>query len=144
MWMNAIYEPGEVKVIAYDETGKAVAEKSIRTAGKPHHLELVSNRQTLTANGKDLAYVTVKVVDKDGNLCPLDNRLINFSVKGAGKFRAAANGDATCLDLFHFPRMHAFSGMLTVIVQAGETTGETILNAKASGIKATSIRLQCI
>lgn len=144
MWMNAIYEPGEVKVIAYDETGKAAAEKSIRTAGKPHHLELTSNRQTLTADGKDLAYVTVKVVDKDGNLCPLDNRLINFSVKGAGKFRAAANGDATCLDLFHLPQMHAFSGMLTVIIQAGETAGEIILNANASGIRKANIRIRSI
>ena len=56
----------------------------VRTAGKPHHIELVSNRNELTADGKDLAYVTVKVVDKDGNLCPADSRLINFSVKGAG------------------------------------------------------------
>ena len=109
-----------------------------------HHLELTSNRQTLTADGKDLAYVTVKVVDKDGNLCPLDNRLINFSVKGAGKFRAAANGDATCLDLFHLPQMHAFSGMLTVIIQAGETAGEIILNANASGIKKANIRIRSI
>ena len=59
MWHNAIYEPGEVKVVAYDEHGTAKAEKIIRTAGKPHHIELVSSRQSLTADGKDLAYVTV-------------------------------------------------------------------------------------
>ena len=67
MWMDAVYEPGEVKVVAYNKEGKAVAEKVVRTAGKPHHIELVSNRNELTADGKDLAYVTVKVVDKDGN-----------------------------------------------------------------------------
>ena len=86
-------------------------------------------------------YVTVKVVDKDGNLCPADSRLINFSVKGAGKYRAGANGDPTSLDLFHLPKMHAFNGMLTAIVQTNETAGEIILTAKAGGVKAGSIRL---
>ena len=142
MWMDAVYEPGEVKVVAYNKDGKAVAEKVVRTAGKPHHIELVSNRNELIADGKDLAYITVKVVDKDGNLCPADNRQINFSVKGAGKYRAAANGDPTNLEQFHLPKMHAFNGMLTAIVQSGETTGEIVLTAKASGVKAGNIRIQ--
>lgn len=97
--------------------------------GKPHHIELVSNRNELTADGKDLAYVTVKVVDKDGNLCPTDNRQINFSVKGTGKYRAAANGDPTNLEQFHLPKMHAFNGMLTAILQAGETAAEAVAPA---------------
>lgn len=142
MWMDTKYEPGEVKVVAYDKNGKAVAEKVVRTAGKPHHIELVSNRNELTADGKDLAYVTVKVVDKDGNLCPADNRLINFSVKGTGKYRAAANGDPTNLEQFHLPKMHAFNGMLTAILQAGETAGEIVFTAKANGVKAGNIRIQ--
>ena len=141
MWMDTVYEPGEVKVVAYNKDGEAVAEKIVRTAGKPHHLELVSNHCELTANGKDLAYVTVKVVDKEGNLCPADGRLINFSVAGAGKYRAAANGDPTCLDLFHLPKMHAFSGMLTVIVQSSEKAGELTLSAKADGVKSGNIRI---
>ena len=142
MWMDAVYEPGEIKVVAYNKDGKAVAEKIVRTAGKPHHIELVSNRNELTADGKDLAYITVKVVDKDGNLCPADSRQINFSVKGAGKYRAAANGDPTNLEQFHLPKMHAFNGMLTAIVQSGETAGEIVLTAKASGVKAGNIRIQ--
>ena len=142
MWMDTKYEPGEVKVVAYDKNGKAVAEKVVRTAGKPHHIELVSNRNELTADGKDLAYVTVKVLDKDGNLCPADNRQINFSVKGTGKYRAAANGDPTNLEQFHLPKMHAFNGMLTAILQAGETAGEIVFTAKANGVKAGNIRIQ--
>ena len=130
MWMDAVYEPGEVRVVAYNKDGKVAAEKTVRTAGKPHHIELVSNRNELTADGKDLAYVTVKVVDKDGNLCP------------AGKFRAVANGDPTNLEQFHLPKMHAFYGMLTAIVQTDEMAGEIILTAKASGVKAGTVRLQ--
>lgn len=134
MWHEAVYEPGEVKVIAYDRSGKAMAEKTIRTAGAPHHIELVTDTKELKADGKELAYVTLRVVDKDGNLCPVDNRLISFKTKGAGKFRAAANGDPTCLDLFHVPQMHAFNGMLTVIVQAGEEAGILELQATAKDL----------
>lgn len=141
MWMDVKYEPGEVKVVAYDEAGKAVEEKIIRTAGKPHHIELVVDRTTLAADGKDLAYVTVRVVDKDGNLCPTDGRLINFTTKGAGKYRASANGDPTCLDLFHLPQMHAFSGQLTAIVQAGDSAGNIIFEAKAKGLKSAKLEL---
>ena len=139
MWMNAIYEPGEVRVVAYDKQGRKTDEKVLRTAGKPHHLELITRHQNIQANGKDLAYVTIRVVDKDGNLCPLDEREVNFSVKGAGFFRAAANGDPTNLQQFHLPHMRAFSGQLTAIVQSYESTGDIILTASAKGIKAGKI-----
>lgn len=141
MWYDAIYQPGEVKVVAYDEQGNPAAEKTIRTAGKPHHIELVTDRTSLQADGKDLAYVTLRIVDKDGNLCPNDGRLVSFKVKGAGKYRASANGDPTCLDLFHKPEMHAFGGMLTVIVQSGEKVGDIELQATAKGVKAGIIRI---
>lgn len=141
MWHDAVYQPGEVRVVAYDEQGNPVAEKTVRTAGKPHHIELVTDRSSLQADGKDLAYVTLRIVDKDGNLCPNDGRLVSFKVKGAGKYRASANGDPTCLDLFHKPEMHAFGGMLTVIVQSGEKTGEIELQATAKGIKTETIRI---
>ena len=141
MWHDAVYQPGEVRVVAYDEQGNPVAEKTVRTAGKPHHIELVTGRSSLQADGKDLAYVTLRIVDKDGNLCPNDGRLVSFKVKGAGKYRASANGDPTCLDLFHKPEMHAFGGMLTVIVQSGEKTGEIELQATAKGIKTETIRI---
>ena len=141
MWMDVPYEPGEVKVVAYDVSGNPAEEKVIRTAGKPHHLELVADRTHLSADGKDLAYITVRVVDKDGNLCPADSRMVNFSVKGAGKYRAAANGDATSLDLFHLPKMPAFSGQLTAIVQSGEQAGEIVFEARAKGLKSGKLVL---
>lgn len=142
MWKNVVYEPGELKVVAYDENGKPAEEQTIRTAGKPHHLELIADRNEITADGKDLAYITIRVVDKDGNLCPEDGRLITFSTKGTGKYLAAANGDATCLDLFHMPRMHVFSGQLTAIIQAGEKEGTIQFEARAKGIKEGIIVLK--
>lgn len=141
MWTDVVYEPGEVRVVAYDAQGREAEEATVRTAGAPHHLELVADRTQLSADGKDLAYITVRVVDKDGNLCPDDSRLVTFSAKGAGRYRAAANGDATSLELFHLPRMSAFSGQLTAIVQSGEQPGTLVFEAKAKGVKGARLQL---
>ena len=141
MWHNVRYVPGEIRVVAYDENGYPKMEKTVKTAGKPHHIELETYRTSLAADGKDLAYVTASIVDKDGNLCPLDGRLMTFSVAGAGSYRASANGDPTCLDIFHEPQMHAFGGKLTVIVQAGENPGTVTLKVNAKGLQSASMTL---
>ena len=142
MWNDVVYQPGEVKVVAYDAQGRAVAEKAVRTAGAPDHLELKADRMNLQADGKDLAYVEVSVVDKDGNLCPDDGRLVRFSTSGnGGSYRASANGDPTCLDLFHLPQMHLFRGKLTAIVQTSETAGNVTLSASADGVRGGSLTL---
>ena len=135
IWDDVRYEPGEITVIAYDENNFETERKTIRTAGKPYRIELVPSRDSLTADGKDLLYVTVRIVDRDGNLCPLDTRKVRFEVSGAGQFRAVANGDPTCLESFQSPEMSAFSGMLTVIVQSDRTPGPITLTAKAKGLK---------
>lgn len=141
MWNDVIYQPGEVKVTAYDENGNPADEKIIKTAGKPHHLVLSSNRISMKADGEDLVYITVQVVDKNGNLVPTDTRKVNFKVSGAGKFRAAANGDPTCTELFHEPDMTLFSGALTAIIQSSEESGKIVFEAYAKGVKPAKIIL---
>lgn len=142
MWMDTKYEPGTVKVVAYDKDGKAVAEQEIHTAGKPHHIELVADRDNLNADGKDLSFLTVKVVDKDGNLCPNAEHSISFKVKGAGKFNSVANGDPTSLESFQATKMKAFSGMLTAVIQTLEKGGEIVVEASAPGLQKAKIKLQ--
>ena len=142
MWMDVKYEPGTIKVVAYNESGEAVAEEEVRTAGAPHHIELSVDRATIKADGRDLAFVTVSVVDKDGNLCPMADNKISYSVKGAGKYRAGANGDPTSLELFHEPRMRVFSGMMTAIVESSEKAGTITLTATAKGLKSASITIK--
>ncbi len=143
MWMDVKYEPGEVRVVAYDKDGNRAEEKVMRTAGRPHHIQLTVDRDRLAADGKDLAYVTVSIVDKDGNLCPDDAREVSFSVSGAGTYRAAANGNPSCTDQFHLPHMHAFSGQLTAIVQSTEgQAGDITLTAKANGLRQGTITLR--
>ena len=139
MWMETKYEPGEVKVVAYDKDGNAVAERVMRTAGKPHHIELVADRSNIKADGRDLSFITVKVVDKDGNLCPNAENLIKYSVKGAGFYRAGANGNPVSLELFHVPSMKTFSGMMTAIVQSKDKAGDITLTATSKGLKSAKI-----
>jgi beta-galactosidase len=117
MWKDVKYEPGTIKVVAYDSSGKATAEETIHTAGRPHHLILSTDRYQLPADGQDLAYVTAKVVDIKGNLCPTTSNLLNFKITGQGSFKAVANGDPTNLQSFQFPKMNAFSGMLVAIIE---------------------------
>ena len=141
MWMDTKYEPGTVKVVAYNDKGEAVAEKEIHTAGKPDHIELVADRNEIKADGKDLSFVTVRVVDKDGNLCPDAQHLIKYSVKGAGTYRAGANGDPTSIELFHLPQMKVFNGMMTAIVQSTDKPGEITLTATGKGLKSGKLVL---
>lgn len=142
MWLNTKYEPGTIKVVAYDESGKAVETKEVHTAGKPDRLVLSVDRQVIDANGEDIAFVRVSLVDKQGNLIPNDERLVNFSVKGAGTFRAAASGNPASLDLFHLPKHHLFSGELTALVQSGKKAGEISFTASASGVKSASLTIR--
>lgn len=141
MWMDTKYEPGTLKVVAYDKDGKAVAEKEVHTAGDPYRIVLEADRSEISANGKDLAFVTVKIVDKDGNLCPMADNQLSFKVKGKGWYRAGANGDPTSLELFHKPTMKAFYGMMTAIVQSEEEAGEITLEATAKGLKKGVLKI---
>ncbi|MBD5241866.1 MAG: glycoside hydrolase family 2 protein [Barnesiella sp.] len=142
MWMDTKYEPGTVKVVAYDENGNAVAEKEIRTAGNAHHIVLTPDRESYKADGKDLAFVRVSVADKDGNLVPFAENDIRFSVSGAGSYHASANGNSASLESFQAPHMKAFNGELTTIVKTDHKAGTITIKATSPGLKSASIRLK--
>ncbi|WP_115461096.1 DUF4982 domain-containing protein [Winogradskyella aurantiaca] len=124
MWMDVTYQPGTLKVMAYDATDKPVAEREVQTSGEPYQIVLEPDRSVISANGEDLSFVTVLVQDKDGNPCPTATNTLMFKVTGEGTFRAACNGDATSLEAFQHPQMELFSGKLVVIVQSTETPGK--------------------
>jgi len=144
MWNETRYEPGEVKVVAYDESGQAVAEKVVRTAGKPYAIRLEADRTQLVADGKDLGFVTATIVDRQGNECPTANLQLQFKVKGAGTYRAACNGDATSLELFHLPTMKTFSGKLVVLVQTSTQAGDIQLEVSGKGLKKNTIKMVAV
>ena len=129
-WMNTVYEPGELKVVAYDKDGKAAMEQVIRTAGAAAQLKLDADRTTIAADGTDLCYVTVSMLDKDGNLCPLANDQLVFEVEGDGEFKCVCNGDATSTEVFTQPTMKLFNGQLVVTVKSTKKAGKMTLKVR--------------
>ena len=143
-WNNVKYQPGEIKVVAYDEFGVEAATLTNYTAGKPVMLSITPDRYTLRADGDDMAFVRVQLFDEQGVFCPtLDHELI-FTVEGEGTFQAVCNGDATSLQPFTKPRMKLFNGELVVIVRSTETPGNivlTVTDPKLAGLEK-SITIQ--
>jgi len=136
MWMDVKYEPGTLKVVAFDNEGKGISEKEIYTAGKPYKIVLTPDRESIKADGKDLSYITVSVVDKNGITCPTATNQLKFKVKGEGSFKAVCNGDATSLELFHLPTMKLFSGKLVVTVESTKESGIIQLEVFGKGLKS--------
>lgn len=141
-WEDVIYEPGELKVVTFDGRGVEMDSETIYTAGEPAGIVLTTDRHQIAADGRDLAYINVKIVDAAGNLCPTADNLVNFKVVGSGSYRASANGDATCTYLFHEPQMPAFSGQLTAIVQSGKERGIVTLEATSKGLTSAIIDIK--
>jgi beta-galactosidase len=134
-WMDVTYETGELKVVAYNKDGSKAAEETIRTAGAPHHIVLEPDTKALRANGEDLSFVTVRVVDKNGNECPTANLPLSFKVGGKGTtYKAACNGDATSTESFTQPTMRTFNGELVVVVSATEQPGTSTLTVTGKGL----------
>lgn len=124
MWDNVKYEPGELKVVAYDANGNEAAEASVRTAGEAKAINLDADRTTLKSGADDLAYITVSLVDANGTELPTADDRIDVQVSGAGSFQCICNGDATSLEQFTKPTMKLFSGKLVVTVKAGDKKGK--------------------
>lgn len=162
-WNNVKYEPGEIRVVTYNQYGDKVGEDVKRTAGEPAQMKFSvetpdhepiacmvegctdEHNVLLNADGNDLAFITVSLQDKDGNECPLADDELTFEVSGAGTFKAACNGDATSLEPFTQPQMKLFSGKLVVIVQSSKQKGDIILKVKDSKRNIEkSITLQAI
>ncbi len=138
---HVTYEPGEVRVVAR-KNGKQVNEKTIRTAGAPYHIRLTSNRNVLKANGRSLSFVTVEVVDKEGNLCPWADQNIQFSLTGEGKIAGVDNGSPFSLERFQANSRHAFFGKCMVVVQAGKAPSVIKLTAKGVDLQPQTIEIK--
>jgi beta-galactosidase len=107
--------------VAY-QNGKQVAVDEVRTAGAPAKVKLAADRAVIQADGDDLSFVTVRIEDQHGNLCPMADNMVHFDVTGAGTIAAVDNGNAATVEPFQADHRKAFSGMALLIVRskAGE------------------------
>ena len=133
-WPLVVYQPGELKVVAY-AGDDVVGTKTIVTAGAPAAVELVVDCQDLAADGDDMAFVTARIVDKDGNLCPHADNSLRFDVSGAARIAGLCNGDATSLESFKGTEMKAFNGMCVLYLKSIDgRSGEIHVTCLAQGL----------
>lgn len=140
-WDEVKYEPGELQVQTY-KNGQPWATETVKTAGPAYKLALQADRKVIKADGSDLSFVTVRVLDKDGNQVPTANHEISFSVKGTAEIVATDNGDPADLRAFPSKQRKAFSGMALVIIRAHDhAVGEMTITAEAIGLNKASLVL---
>jgi len=141
-WNEVVYQPGSIRAVGYDDKGKALCEKEIRTAGKPHKIELVADRETITADGEDLCFLTVRIVDKQGNLCPLADNLVRFKIDGNGQVACVGNGNPISHESYQAKQRKAFHGLCLVVVRSTKQEGDIRLTASSEGLLAGQILLK--
>ena len=142
MW-RLKYEPGTLKAVSR-KNGKIVLTSEIHTAGKPAKIELTADRNTISADGKDLSFITVKILDKDGNIVPTADNLVNFKLNGNAFITSVDNGDPVSHDPFKADYRKAFNGLALAIIQAKETPGDITFTATADGLEPATISLKTV
>ena len=141
-WNDVVYEPGELKVVAY-KGGKKWATDIVKTTGSAAKLMLQADRKTIQADGQDLSFITVTVTDKNGLLVPRSKNHIEFALKGPGEIIAVDNGDATSFESFQAKERNAYNGLALVVVrsQLGKA-GDIILKASSSGLASAKTQIK--
>jgi beta-galactosidase len=141
-WDDVVYQPGELKVVAYRK-GRKWATDVMKTTGPAAKLLLAPERNSIRADGDDLSFVTVTVADQSGLMVPRAKNHITFKVEGPGEIVATDNGDATSFESFQAPERNAFNGLALVIVRAKAGQPGTIkLTAESDGLKMGSATIK--
>lgn len=142
MW-RVEYEPGEVSVVA-KRKGVVVGESVIRTAGEPYSIRLTADRNVISADGKDLSYITVEVVDQEGNLCPNADMQIDFSIDGTAFIAGVDNGSPVSLERFKDNKRKVMYGKCLVVLQSNGGLGNARLVANAEGLETGEVSIHCL
>ncbi len=137
MW-KVNFEPGTLKAVSR-KNGKEILIREVRTAGAPAKIELIADRNNIKADGKDLSFITVKVLDAAGNVVPNAENLIDFEVEGNGFIAGVDNGFQASLEPFKAYYRKAFHGLCLAILQSTEQTGTIRLKATSAGLTPSSI-----
>lgn len=142
-WDDVVYEPGELKVIAYKH-GKVWAEEVVKTTGEAYDLKAMADRTEIDADGRDLSFITVQITDKNGLHVPRSNNRIKFSIEGPGEIVGTDNGDPMNMESFSSHQREAFNGLALVIVRskAGEK-GTIKVIAESAGLMESAVAIHC-
>jgi beta-galactosidase len=139
MW-RLPFSPGTLRAVGR-KGGKEVLAREIRTAGTPAKVSLEADRSTIDADGRDLSFITVRVLDEAGTMVPYADNLIHFKLSGEGKIAGVDNGLQTSLEPFQANERKAFNGMCLVVVQSNEKPGQIELEAESDGLAGSSVMI---
>jgi beta-galactosidase len=132
------YEPGVLKAVLR-KRGQVVLTKEVRTAEQPARIVLIPDRKTINADGTDLSFVTVKVVDRHGTLVPSADNLIKFQLSGNASIAGVDNGNQISHESFKGNQRTAFHGMGLAIIQSGQNPGRIVLKASSDKLPSASV-----
>ncbi|MEI6277752.1 MAG: sugar-binding domain-containing protein [Verrucomicrobiae bacterium] len=136
-----IYRPGTLRAVSV-ENGREIGEALLATVGQPAFIRLEPDRQAIHADGQDLSFVNVEVVDKEGNVAPHDARSIKVEIEGEGVIAGIGNADLRATDSYRGNSFHAYEGRMLVVVRAGRKPGKITLKAAADGLPSATVQLQ--
>lgn len=140
MW-RVPFEPGTIKAVSR-KAGKTVAEQVINTAGEPAQIRLTPDRATIAADGNDLSFVTVEILDSEGNLCPTAVNEVTFTVEGAGQNEGVDNGNPISLERFKADSRKAMAGKALLIVRNNGKKGDINVKAVSPGLSDATVTLK--
>lgn len=144
---KAIYQPGKVVAMGY-KNGKRILTETIETTKPADRIIIKSNRQTLTADGRDVAVITIEIQDAKGHLVPNAYPALTFRLEGNGRIIGAGNGDPSYLGADH-PKdkdckefsIPAFNGYAQVLIQSERNAGNISLQCSSNGLKSGNINI---
>lgn len=141
MWTEVVYEPGELKAVAF-MNGEVIGESIVKTTGEPYKLKASPDRTKILSGGKDLSYVLIEALDKDGNLCPMANDKVELKISGVGQIEGVGNGNPQSMKSFKSESVNLFYGKAMVIVRSGFTKGVIDLQVETEQMKKASIKIE--
>lgn len=137
------FKRGDLRAVSRKD-GKIVKEQYIRTAGRPAQIRMTVDRERIKADGEDLSFITVEVLDKDGILCPNADNDIQFEIEGTGFIAGVDNGSPISLERFKDNHRKAFYGKCLVVVQSNNEIGNIRITATSEGLKSAEAAIHCL
>ena len=140
MWNNVIYQPGEIKFIAYKNNQK-IGEVIKKTTGTPYQLKITPDKTTLKANGEDLSYLLVEAIDTEGNPHPLANNTIKIDLQGNATIAGVGNGNPQSFEPFQSNTVKLFNGKAMIIIKSKNKPDTIKIKASSKKLKQNSVTL---
>ena len=142
VWDSVVYQPGSVRVVAY-KNGQKWAEDEVQTTGEARKIRLEADRNSLDAGSRELAFVTVRLTDKEGRTVPTACCPLKFEVEGAGELVATDNGDPISFTPFQSAEREAFNGLALAIVRVRKgAAGEIRVRVSGEGLEPAVLQLE--